>query len=678
MDNRSTLTVDGREVVIQGERNLLEVIRKANVDLPTFCYHSELSVYGACRLCIVDVQGRGIVGACSTPPEPGMVVRTGTEEVRDIRRIAIELLLASHDQSCPTCPKGPTCQLQKLARQLGIRTVRFKQASRPKQLDESSPSLVRDPSKCVLCGDCVRMCSEVQGIGAIDFVRRGAGVTVSPAFDQLLGQGECVGCGQCARVCPTGALVPKSDVHHVWKALSDPDKVVVAQVAPAVRVALGEAFGSPAGTLSIGQLVAALKHMGFRKVYDTSFAADLTAVEETAEFMARRARGQSGPLLTSCCPAWVRFAQQYYPDLLPHLSTCRSPQQMLASVARRTLPGELGVSRAQIVMVSIMPCTAKKAEASLAAFSDDQGPDVDHVLTTLELATMIEESGLRFRKLDPAPMDMPFGFKTGAGVIFGASGGVAEAVIRCAAESMGKVRAEDIDLRAARGDEAMRTATIAVGDQTLRVGIVHGLARAATVAESIRKGDCDLDLVEVMACPGGCVGGAGNPTAADLDARRSRAKSLHDADRMLELHTPQDNPYVQACYRDLLGVPGSEKAHALLHTHHQSHRRMTGEMPLVEGGGDSRVKVRVCVGTSCFLRGAQELLRGLVHHVEESGCSDRIDLAASFCQERCDRGPTVVIDGEVLERCDLTRAQKALSDRLARMTSQEQQRVPAA
>ncbi|HHX39237.1 MAG TPA: 4Fe-4S binding protein, partial [Armatimonadetes bacterium] len=451
MSDNEFLTIDGKEVRIEGERNLLEVIRKAGIDIPTFCYHSHLSVYGACRLCLVEVEGRGIVGSCSTPPEPGMKVKTTTQEIREIRKIAVELLLANHEKTCPTCSKSATCQLQEIARRLGVDEVRFKSTHEPVPVDRSSPSLVRDPNKCILCGDCVRVCHEIQGIGAIDFAHRGSSTAVLPAFGKDLKHVECVYCGQCASVCPTGALTVKSEIDAVWEALSDPKKKVVAQIAPAVRVAIGEHFGLAPGTVSMGQTVAALKAMGFDQVYDTSFAADLTVIEEANEFLARKEKGERLPIFTSCCPAWVKFAEQYYPSLLPHLSSCRSPQQMFGSIAREVLPEKLGVDNKDLVIVSIMPCTAKKFEAKQEKFIQDGIADVDHVLTTQELGRMIEAQGLRFSRLEPESLDMPFGFKTGAGVIFGTSGGVTEAVLRYAVEKVSGTRLEGVDFRAVRG-----------------------------------------------------------------------------------------------------------------------------------------------------------------------------------------------------------------------------------
>ncbi|MDI9585263.1 MAG: NADH-dependent [FeFe] hydrogenase, group A6 [Acidobacteriota bacterium] len=665
MTSDNFVTIDGRQIPIEGEPNLLEVCRKANIDIPTFCYHSDLSVYGACRLCIVDIEGRGIVTSCSTAPEPGMVLRTNTEEIREMRKIAVELLLANHDQSCPTCARSSTCKLQGLARRLGIQEVRFKRTAKEAPIDRSSPSLVRDPNKCVLCGDCVRMCSEIQGIGAIDFANRGSQVTVGPAFGKELSGVECVYCGQCAAVCPTGAITPKSDVDDVWKVLEDPTKIVVAQIAPAVRVALGECFGLDPGVVTIGQIVAGLRAMGFDRVYDTCFAADLTVIEEGTEFLKRFVRGERMPQFTSCCPGWVKFAEQYCPDMLPNLSSCRSPQQMFGSLAKDVLPAEFGCEAKDLVVVSIMPCTAKKFEATRPEFERDSVRDVDFVLTTQELAQMIEGAGLQFGKLQPESLDLPMGFKTGAGVIFGNSGGVSEAVLRYAAEQVSGVKIEAPNFEMVRGTDGVREATINIAGHELRLAIVHGLGNARKLVERIRSGECEYHLVEVMACPGGCIGGAGQPIATDANVKARRTEGLYMADKMLQLHKSQENPYVAKAYETTLGEVGGEKAHSLLHTHYHSRKRIADEdIPFVTGEDLPKVRVRVCVGTSCFVRGSQELLKRLIGYIEENGLTDRVDVGATFCLERCNRGPSVAIGEEVFERCSFEQARDALAAQL--------------
>jgi NADH-quinone oxidoreductase subunit G len=667
MKNGDYAVIDGREVAIEGEPNILELARKANIEIPTFCYHSELSVYGACRLCLVEIEGRGIVTSCSTAPEPGMKITTNNEKIREIRKIAVELLLANHEQACPTCPKSGSCKLQSISRRLGIDKVRFQPTQQTFAIDTSSPSLVRDPNKCVLCGDCVRMCSEVQGIGAIDFTQRGANVQVSPAFGKDLGQVECVNCGQCAAVCPTGAITPKSDTEDVWKALHDPEKKVVAQIAPAVRVALGEAFGLEPGVVTTGQMVAALKALGFDKVFDTCFAADLTVIEEGAEFLKRVEAGERLPQFTSCCPGWVKFAEQYYPELLPNLSSCKSPQQMFGSIGREVLPEQLGVPQEKLVVVSIMPCTAKKFEAKRSEFTHEGVPDVDFVLTTQELAHMIEEAGLKFNKLQPESLDLPLGFKTGAGVIFGVSGGVTEAVLRLAAEKLGGVKLEAVDFHEVRGLEGLREAEVTVNDKTIRIAIVNGLANARLVAEKIKAGEIDYDLIEVMACPGGCIGGAGQPVSFEHDVRQRRAAGLYDTDKTLQLHKAQENPYVQEAYTSTLGEVGGHKAHQLLHTGYHSRRRIQDEDVALVTGSQHKLQISVCVGTSCYLRGSQDLLRAVIRQIEEDGLADQVDVKATFCFERCDRGPTARVGDTILERTDLDKVMATLKQELAKV-----------
>src|SRR5215469_2769343 len=643
-----TLTIDGRAVAIEGERNLLELVRKANIDLPTFCYHSELSVYGACRLCLVDVEGRGIMGACSTPPEPGLRVQTTTQQIREIRRIAVELLLANHDQQCPTCPRSTNCQLQSLAQRLGIRKVRFKPVHEPVPLDESSPSLIRDPNKCVLCGDCVRMCSEIQGIGAIDFAHRGHDVAVKPAFGKQLGEVECVNCGQCASVCPTGALTPKSEVDAVWDLIADKTKTVIVQIAPAVRVGLGECFGLKPGEVTTGRIVAALKALGFDQVYDTSFAADLTVIEEGSEFLERKAKSGTLPMFTSCCPGWVKYAEQYFPELLPNLSTCRSPQAMLGSLVKAMLPGQMNIDRKDVKVVAIMPCTAKKFEAQRAELGVNGDPDVDNVLTTQELAHMIQSAGLIFNSLQPESFDMPFGFFTGAGVIFGNSGGVMEAVLRYAAEKATGKKLDRLEFNEVRGDSGLREATISLDGAELKLAVVHGLRNARVVAEQVRAGKSPYDLIEIMACPGGCIGGAGQPISTSANTKALRTRGLYQADKMLQLHKAQDNVFITDCYAKFLGDIGGDKAHHLLHTTYQSRRRIGDEsLSLTEARGTDKVKVGVCLGTNCYLKGSQHVLNAVLRHADEKGLENRLDVRASFCFERCEHGPNASIDGAV-------------------------------
>lgn len=661
----NTLMIDRKILPINGERNLLEMARKAGIDIPTFCYHSELSIYGACRLCLVEVQGRGIMSSCSTPPEPGMRVLTNTEEIRNIRKITLELLLANHEMNCPACVKNTTCQLQHLARKLGVDHVRYKPVHAPQPIDRSSVSLVRDPNKCILCGDCVRACHEIQGVGAIDFAYRGSSSAVLPAFGKDLVQGECVNCGQCAAVCPTGALTPKSDVDDVWKALDAQDVHVVVQTAPAVRVGLGEYFGMEAGSVTTGQMVAALKALGFDRVFDTSFTADMTVLEESEEFLARFEKGDNLPQFTSCCPAWVKFAEQYYPECLPNLSSCKSPQQMFGSLARKIMPAELSVAPEKLKVVSVMPCTAKKFEAQLDKFKQDGRPDVDYVITTQELGRMIEQANIDFNALEPESFDMPLGFKTGAGVLFGVSGGVTEAVLRYAVEKLQNKPLERVDFHEVRGEAGVREATFEVNGITLKLAVVQGLANAKRIAESIKEGTCPYHLIEVMACPGGCVSGAGQPVSPNNTVRRARTKAIYHDDKMMQLHKAQENTALEKCYATHLGHVGGHKAHELLHTEYQNRRRMADEdLSLIQGKAAQKVAVRVCVGTSCFLNGSQQILKDLMAYAEANGLTDRLDLAATFCFERCGEAPNVRVGDVLLDRCTFEKVRDELTRQL--------------
>ena len=650
--DKKFLTIDGRKVAIQNDRNLLELIRRSGIDLPTFCYHSDLSVYGACRLCVVDIEGMGIVASCSTEPREGMVVRTNTGELREMRQIYLKLLLADHHKSCTTCSKSGSCRLQELAFRLGVTDVPFKTDCEPKPIDCSSPSLIRDPNKCVLCGDCVRACEEIQGVGAIDFVSRGSNTLVAPAFLKDLSEVECVYCGLCASVCPTGAITPKPEIKKVWNAINDPTKKVVAQIAPAVRVALGEMFGLEAGVLTIGKIVAALKMLQFDAVYDTSFAADLTILEETNEFIAKKTAGQKLPLFTSCCPAWVKYAEQFCPDLLGQVSSCKSPQQMFGSVAKDTLPAEFGVEAKDLFVVSIMPCTAKKFEAQRPEFANDGVRDVDAVLTTQELGKMIQEAGIQFNELTPESLDLPLGFKTGAGVIFGATGGVSEAVLRYASEKLTGEKLKSVDFHEVRGPEGVKVFQTQIAGISLKLAVVHGLKNAEKIIEDVRQGKSEYDFVEVMACPGGCIAGAGQPVSWDKDAKAKRTQGLYDNDKRLQLHKSQDNPYVSMCYEKNLGEIGGHKAHELLHTEYQSRRRIGGlNINLTENECENKLVVSVCVGTCCHIKGSGDILHQLVEYVGNKGLDQKVNVEATFCFENCDRGPNVKVGGQILNGC---------------------------
>lgn len=661
----NAIVIDGREIEIKGERNVLEVARRAGIDIPTFCYHSHLSVYGACRLCLVDIEGRGIVTSCSTAPEPGMRIKTNTDEIREIRKVAVELLLANHDQSCPTCAKSASCKLQSLARRLGVEEVRYRKVMEWQKIDKSGYSLVRDPNKCILCGDCVRACEEVQGIGAIDFVGRGAKTTVKPAFGKQLDKVECVNCGLCASVCPTGAITPRSEVEGVWRAINDPTKKVIAQVAPAVRVAIGEMFGLAPGTIATGQVAAALRSIGFAAVYDTSFAADLTVIEEGREFLARFGKGERLPQFTSCCPGWVKYAEQYAPDMLQNLSSCRSPQQMFGSLAKAILPDEMGIDAKDLVVVSIMPCTAKKFEARRPEFVKSGIPDVDYVMTTQELGRMIEEAGLSLDAMEPESMDRPFGQRTGAGVIFGASGGVTEAVLRFAAASLGAPKYGPVEYKQVRGLDGIREAEIDLKGKKLKLAVVHGLANAGRILDDIRSGKRTYDLVEVMSCPGGCVGGAGQPVPKHAGAVEKRIKGLYQSDVMSDCRVSSENDAVMGYYDGVLGADNGKAAHSLLHTKYHMRQRIAGYgMDLSKAAGAERVQVKVCVGTSCMVRGSQKVLRELVEHVGEAHLEDRVDIEATFCFEACDKGPTVTIAGRTINRCSPAEAVRALDEAL--------------
>ena len=555
------MTVDGIPVEINGEKNLLELIRKLGVKMPTFCYHSELSVYGACRMCMVENEWGDLDAACSAQPRAGMAIKTNTEKLRKYRKMILELLLANHCRDCTTCNKNGSCKLQDLAMRFNIEGVRFPNTAPMPEIDDSSACITRDAHKCILCGDCVRMCNEVQNVGAIDFVHRGSKMKVTTAFDVPITESSCVGCGQCAAICPTGAIVVKNDTRKVWKALDDPNAKVTVQVAPAVRVSLGKELGLIDGENAMGKIVAALRRMGFDEIYDTATAADLTVLEEANELLKRlESGGEKLPLFTSCCPAWVNYCEKEFPELLPNVSTCCSPMQMFASVIKAQAPS----SSRKPVHVAIMPCTAKKFEAARKEFLIDGSPAVDFVLSTQELIHMVKESGIVFADLEPEAVDMPFGFKTGAGIIFGVTGGVTEAVIRRLSSDKSNAGLLAIPFEGIRGMSGVKETTILVGEKELRVAIVSGLANASDLIKRIKAGE-HFDFVEVMACPGGCINGGGQPFV-DVAARTERGNGLYSADKLSSIKRSEENPLIMNLYNGVL----KGRVHELLHVHYST------------------------------------------------------------------------------------------------------------
>ncbi len=573
----NTLFINGKECEYTNEPNLLEVIRKNGFNVPTFCYRPDLTQFGACRMCVVEIEGRGLQSSCTMPPEPGLKIHTNTEKTRRVRKIVLELLLANHDRECTTCEKSGKCELQQYAEEYGIKNIRFAKKKEEEYLpiDDSNPSIVRDPNKCILCGACVRACSEFQGHSVLGFANRGSKTVVQPMAGRHLSDVDCVFCGQCQAVCPTGALTIKSDIEAVWGLITNPEKKTVVQMAPSVRVALGEEFGLKSGENVIGKLNAALRKIGFDLVFDTNFAADLTIMEEATEFLGRVSKGENLPLFTSCCPAWVRYLETQHPELLKHLSTCKSPQGMLSAVVKELVPKYFdGFTSENTYVVSIMPCTAKKVEAKRAQLAKDGQPETDYVLTTQEIARMIKGAGLNLAEIEPEPNDSPFGQYTGAATIFGASGGVAEAAARTAYEFVTGETLESLDFQPLRGvDASLRTkdAEVDINGTVVKVRVVSTLKEAEKSIKALQAGTADFQLLEVMACPGGCVNGGGQPRSCDnAKIKEERADGLYKEDAELPFRKSHENPDIKKLYEEFLEKPNSHKAHEMLHTHYKN------------------------------------------------------------------------------------------------------------
>lgn len=576
VEDKKTLFIDGKEVEFTNEPNILEVIRKAGMNVPTFCYRPDLTQFGACRMCVVEIDGRGIQSSCTMPPEPGLKIHLNTEKTRRIRKTVLELLLANHDRECTTCEKSGHCELQTYSEEYGVRNIKYPTIQKEDflPLDTSNPSIVRDPNKCILCGACVRACQEFQGHGVLGFANRGSKTVVQPMAGRDFKDTDCILCGQCQAVCPTGALTVVSDVDKVWDAVVNRDKKVVAQIAPSIRVALGELFGLEPGENSIGKITAALRKIGFDKVFDTNFAADLTIMEEASEFIERLKKGENLPIFTSCCPAWVKYVEQSRPEYIKNLSTCRSPLSMMSPVLKELLPKYFeGYTKENIMVVSIMPCTAKKFEIQRPMLQHEGVLDSDFVLTTQELGRMIKEAGIDFKNLEPEEEDSPFGQYSGAGTIFGASGGVAEAAARTAYEFVTGKELKDVNITQMRGvDKASRSKVMELDlDGTkIKVRIVSTIVEAEKALKELDEGKADFQMLEVMACPGGCVNGGGQPYSFnDTTIKQRRAAGLYKEDAGLKLRKSHENPDIKKLYAEFLEKPGSHKSHELLHTHYE-------------------------------------------------------------------------------------------------------------
>ena len=555
------MTIDGQSIEFTDEPNVLSVIRKAGIDIPTLCYHSELSIYGACRLCTVEDSRGKTFASCSEKPRDGMVIYTNTPRLMRYRKLILELLLAAHCRDCTTCIKSGECHLQELAHRMGVHEIRFENVRETQPIDTSSHAIIRDPNKCILCGDCVRMCDNVQNINAIDFAYRGTDAQVMPAFNKKIAETDCVGCGQCRVVCPTGAISIHTNIDEVWEALADKNTKVIAQIAPAVRVAIGDNFGYAKGENVMGKLVGVLHRLGFDEVYDTSYGADLTVVEESKEFIERFTSGEKMPLFTSCCPAWVKYCENKYPEFVPNLSTCRSPQQMFGAVVREYYKDPEKNEGKKIVSVSIMPCTAKKEEILRPESYTNGKQDVDYVLTTTEIVRMIRKSGIVFDKVEIEAADVPFGIGSGSGVIFGVTGGVTEAVLRRLQQGHNRVDMESIKKSGVRGDDGIKVLTYNYNGREIKAAVVNGLANADKVLQQIKNHEAEYDFVEVMACRRGCIMGGGQPVNAGPRTRKARMKGLYDTDVNTQIKKSNENPMILSLYDTLL----KGKEHELLH-----------------------------------------------------------------------------------------------------------------
>ena len=561
------LTINNIPVEVPKGTKIMQAALKLGIDIPHLCYHEDQKIKAHCRLCSVEVVGkRRLLAACSTECWEGMEVHTDTQIVRDTQVSILQLMLANHNKDCLSCPRNQNCDLQRLCSRFNILKSPLPSVVKITPRIETNPSIVRDPSKCIRCGRCIRACKDVQGIAALTYAHRSSDIVVTTAYNKPMEATDCILCGQCSLVCPTGAIVEKDDTQKVLDALQNPKKHVIVQVAPAVRVSIGDAFGLEPGAISTGQMVTALKLLGFDKVFDTNFGADLTIMEESAEFVQRLTKGGVLPMMTSCSPGWVNYMEKHYGDLRDHLSSAKSSMSMFGAIAKTYYPEHAGVDVHDIVTVAIMPCTAKKFEAARPEMGRDGMRDVDVVLTTRELIKLIKYVGLEFQQLPESDFDSPLGFGTGAGAIFGASGGVMEAALRTAYEKVTGKTLEKLDFDDVRGFEGIKETTVDLGGKTVRIAVAHTLRNARLIMEQIKQGTCKYDFIEIMACPGGCIGGGGQPIGTTNAVRKKRMAALYQIDKSLPLRKSHENPEIITLYKDFLGEPLSEKAHELLHT----------------------------------------------------------------------------------------------------------------
>ncbi|WP_432408145.1 NADH-dependent [FeFe] hydrogenase, group A6 [Wukongibacter sp. M2B1] len=564
-----TVNVNGIVVKVPEGTTILEAARKVHVDIPTLCYHPDQRIKGNCRVCIVEVEGqRTFSAACCTPVWEGMKIKTNTKKVREARKTILELILADHNCDCLTCVRNGSCELQTLCEEHNIDTIPFDKVVKLLPIKDKNPSIVRDESKCIKCGRCVEACNEVQGIGAIYNINRSCNAKIGTAYNKELKNVKCTYCGQCINVCPVGAIYEKSNIDEVWEALEDPNKHVVVQMAPAVRVALGEEFGMEPGSIVTGKIVSFLRKVGFDKVFDTNFTADLTIIEEGNELLHRINTGGKLPMITSCSPGWIRFIEYFYPDLLGHLSTCKSPQQMFGALAKTYYAEKFNIDSKDIIVVSIMPCTAKKAEAVRDEMDDSGYRDVDIVITTRELAKLVKQSRIKIEGLEEEEFDAPFGITTGAGAIFGATGGVMEAALRTVYEVVTGEELEDIDFKDLRGIDGFKESTVKVGEVDVKVAVVNGLKNARMILEMVKEGKADYHFIEVMCCPGGCIGGGGQPRGTN-ETKEKRIEAIYKVDIQSQIRKSHENPVVSTLYEEFLIKPLGHKSHELLHTHYR-------------------------------------------------------------------------------------------------------------